>query len=116
MEKPCVGVVEFYRRRDPCVSLKATKSGARGLGISSTVNPFLKDNQGEQRLTLLRTLLLGSLNVRGCSSNEAKRREIDELFVRRKFDVLALNETKLKGMGNCDSGVVNGRKSGVEEG
>ena len=38
------------------------------------------------------------------------------MFVRRKFDVLALSETKLKGTGECDFGVVNGRKSGVEEG
>ena len=52
--------------------------------------------------------------MRGCSSNEAKRREIGEMFVRRKFDVLALSETKLKGTGECDFGVVNGRKSGVE--
>ena len=54
--------------------------------------------------------------MRGCSSSEAKRREIGEMFVRRKFDVLALSETKLKGTGECDFGVVNGRKSGVEEG
>ena len=54
--------------------------------------------------------------MRGCSSNEAKRREIGELFARRMFDVLALNETKLKGTGECDFGVVNGRKSGMEEG
>ena len=35
--------------------------------------------------------------------------------MRRKFAVFALIETKLKGKGECDFGVVNGRKSGVEE-
>ena len=38
------------------------------------------------------------------------------MFVRRKLDVLALSETKLKGREECDFGLVNGRKSSVEEG
>ena len=54
--------------------------------------------------------------MRGCSSSEAKRREIGEMFVRRKLDVLALSVTKLKGEGESDFGVVSGKKSGVEEG
>ena len=54
--------------------------------------------------------------MRGCSTREAKRREIGKIFVRRKLDVLALSETKLKGRGECDFGAVCGRKSGVEEG
>ena len=69
----------------------------------------------QEKLTPLQTLLLGSLNERGCSSNGAKKREINELSVRRKFDVLALSETKLKGVDEGDFGVANGRKSGVEE-
>ena len=54
--------------------------------------------------------------MRGCSTSEAKRREIGEMFLRRKLDILALSETKLKGKAECDFGVVSGRESGVEEG
>ena len=34
--------------------------------------------------------------MRGCSTNEAKKGEIGKMFLRRRFDVCALNETKLK--------------------
>ena len=53
-------------------------------------------------------------NVRGCSTNEAKKGEIGKMFLRRRFDVCALSETKLKGKGEVTlfgevSGVAAGR-------
>ena len=68
------------------------------------------------RLTSPRTLVLGSLNVRGCSTIESKRCEIGCMFSRRKMDILALCETKMKGRGEVAFGEVNGRVSGVERG
>ena len=47
----------------------------------------------------------------GCSTNELKKGEISKMFVRRRFDVCALSETKLKG-----NGEVVGRVSGVAGG
>ena len=49
--------------------------------------------------------------MRGCSTNEAKKGEIGKMFLRRRFDVCALSETKLKGKGE-----VVGRVSGVAVG
>ena len=46
--------------------------------------------------------------MRGCSTNEAKNSAIGKMFLRRRFDVCALSETKLKGKGE-----VVGRVSGV---
>ena len=37
-------------------------------------------------------------------------------FMEQKFDVLVLNETKLKGKGDCEFGCVSGRMSGVTRG
>ena len=68
------------------------------------------------RLTSPRTLVVGSLNVRGCSSIESKRCEIGCMFGRRGMDVLALCETKMKGKGEVAFGEVTGRVSGVERG
>lgn len=62
------------------------------------------------------TLKIGSMNVRGCSTIVSKREEIGRLFERRKYGVLALNETKMKGKGECKFGSVNGRRSGVDGG
>ena len=59
---------------------------------------------------------MGCINVRGCSTIESKRREIGSVFVKRKMDVLALCETKMKGKGNSEFGEVIGRISGVEGG
>ena len=67
------------------------------------------------RLTSPRTLAVGSLNVRGCSSIESKRSEIGCMFGRRGMDVLALCETKMKGK-EVAFGEVTGRVSGVERG
>ena len=60
-----------------------------------------------------RTLVIGVLNVRGCSTSVSKRCEIGDVFQRRKIDVLALSETKLKGKGEVAFGGVTGRVSGV---
>ena len=68
------------------------------------------------RLTSPRTLVVGSLNVRGCSSIESKRNEIGCMFGRRGMDVLALCETKMKGKGEVAFGEVTGRVSGVKRG
>ena len=72
--------------------------------------------EGEGRRSLPRTLVLGSLNVRGCSTDEDKREVIGRMFERRRMDVLALSETKLRGKGEIEFGSVSGRKSGVVRG
>ena len=54
--------------------------------------------------------------MRGCSTCEDKRCEIGRMFVRRKMDVLALCETKMRGKGEAQFGEMNGRVSGVESG
>ena len=54
--------------------------------------------------------------MRGCSTIESKRCEIGSMFVKRKMDILALNETKMKGKGESEFGKVKGRISGVERG
>ena len=35
--------------------------------------------------------------MRGCSTNEVKKGEIGNMFLRRRLDVCALSKTKLKG-------------------
>ena len=67
-------------------------------------------------LTSPRTLVVGCLNVCGCSTIECKRCEIGCMFGRRGMDVLALCETKMKGKGEVAFGEVTGRVSGVERG
>ena len=47
--------------------------------------------------------------MRGCSTNEAKKGEIGKMFLRRRFNVCALSETKLKGKGEVMFGEVVGR-------
>ena len=54
--------------------------------------------------------------MRGCSKSVSKRCEIGDMFQKRRMDVLALNETKLKGRGEVVFGGVTGRVSGVERG
>ena len=63
------------------------------------------------RLTSPRTLVVGSLNVRGCSTIENKSCEIGCMFGRRGMDVLTLCETKMKGK-EVAFGEVTGRVSG----
>ena len=60
----------------------------------------------------LKGLRLGCLNVRGCN-NLDKRERIERLMDERKLDVLALSETKLKGMGEFKWDKVSGIKGGV---
>ena len=52
----------------------------------------------------------------GCRTNEAKKGEIGKMFLRWRFDVCALSETKLKGKGEVMFGEVVGRVSGVAVG
>ena len=54
--------------------------------------------------------------MRGCSTNEAKKGEIGKMFLRRRLDVCALSETKLKGKGEVMFGEVVGPVSGVAVG
>ena len=74
------------------------------------------EERGEGRVTSSQALVLGSLNVRGCSTIESKRCEIGSMFVKRKMDVLALSETKMKGKGEAEFREVKGRISGIERG
>ena len=62
------------------------------------------------------TLIVGCVNVRGCSTSESKRCEIGKMFVNRKLDMLALSETKIKGNGERKFDNVIGICSGVERG
>ena len=54
--------------------------------------------------------------MRGCSTNEEKKGEIGKMFLRRRFDVHALSETKLKAKCEVRFGEVVGRVSGVAVG
>ena len=45
-----------------------------------------------------RSLIVGTLNVRGCNMDEKKCMIVD-MFRKRKMDVLVLSETKVKGIG-----------------
>ena len=54
--------------------------------------------------------------MRGCSTIEAKKGEIGKMFLRRRFDVCSLSETKLKGKRVVMFGEVVGRASGVAVG
>ena len=45
--------------------------------------------------------------------NEVKKGEVGKIFLRRRFDVCALSDTKLKGKGEIMFGEVVGRVSGV---
>ena len=48
--------------------------------------------------------------------NEVKKGEISKMFFKRRFDVCALNETKLKGKGDVMFGEMVLRVSGVTAG
>ena len=54
--------------------------------------------------------------MRRCRTNEAKKSETGKKFLRRRFDVCALSETRLKGKGEVMFGEVVGRVSGVAVG
>ena len=74
----------------------------------------VKSGRGEGKASPI--LNIGVFNVRGCSTNEAKKGEIGKMFLRRRFDVCALSETKLKGKGEIMFGEMVGRVSGVAVG
>ena len=69
--------------------------------------------RGEGRVKPPQSLNICVFNVRGCSTNEAKKGEIGKMFLKRRFDVCALSETKLKGKCEVMFGEVVGRVSGV---
>ena len=73
-------------------------------------------SRGEGRVKPPQSLNIGVFNVRGCSTNEAKKGEFCKIFLRRRFDVCALSETKLKGKGEVMFVEVVGRVSGVAVG
>ena len=69
-----------------------------GIGCPSPLYFFPKNNPSNKKgaraiKRLSTTLSIGSLNVRGCSTNEMKREMIGRMFVEREIDVLALSET-----------------------
>ena len=72
--------------------------------------------RGEGRVKPPQSVNIGIVNVRGCSKNKAKKGEISKMFLRQRFDVCALSETKLKGKGEVMFGEVVGRVSGVAAG
>ena len=72
--------------------------------------------RGEGRVKPRQSLNICVFNVRGCSRNKAKKGEIGKMFLRRRFDVCALSETKLKGKSDVMFGEVLGRVSGVAVG
>ena len=54
--------------------------------------------------------------MRESSTNEAKKGDVGKMFLRRRFDVCALSETKLKGKGEVMFSEEVGRVSGVAVG
>ena len=62
------------------------------------------------------SLNIGVYNVRGCNPNEVKKGEIGKMFLRRRLDMCARSESKLKGKGEVMFGEVVGRTSGVKGG
>ena len=70
----------------------------------------------EGRVKSPQSLNIGVFNVRGCSTNEAKKGEIGKMFLMRRFDVCAVSETNLNGKGEVMFGEVVGRVSGVAVG
>ena len=105
----------------PHVSLEATAwGGAWGLGTLTSVfysseMSSQRKGRGEGKAYPIRKNI-GVFNVRGCKTNEEKKGEIGKMFLRRRFDVCALNDTKLKRKGEVMFGKVMGRMSGVAVG
>ena len=112
------------KRIVPTHSLRVVKGDYKGRG-EGTANPLLcieipqrRHERGgvAGRLTSSRTLVVGSLNVCGCSTIESKRCEIGCMFGRRGMDALALCKMKMKGKGEVAFDEVTSRVSGVERG
>ena len=62
------------------------------------------------------SLNIGVFNVRGCSTNEVKNSKIGERFLKRRLDVCAPRETKLKRKCEVMFGKLVGRVSGASGG
>ena len=76
---------------------------------------------GEGRVKPPQSINTGVFNTRECITNEVKKSEIGKMFLRQRFDVCALSETKLKGKGEVMFDEVMfdevvGRVSGVARG
>ena len=93
--------------------------GARNPHLCILLLRDVKSEKGEKRGLAWcgppQSLNIGVFNVRGCSTNEVKS-EIGKMFLRWRFDVCALSETKLMGKGEVMFGEVVGRVSGVAGG
>ena len=74
----------------------------------------VKSEKGEGKASPIPNL--GVYYVHGCSMNEVKKGEIGKMFLRRRFDVCALSETKMKGKCEVIFGEVVGRVFGVAGG
>ena len=71
-------------------------------GLETLTSVFYSSEMSSQRKGRVKppkSLNIGVFDVRGCSTNEVKKGEIGNRFLRRRFDVCALCETKLKGNG-----------------
>ena len=66
--------------------------------------------RGEGRIKLPQSVNIGVFNVRGCSTNEVKKGEIGKMFLRRRLDVCALSETKLRARGGWQRVWCGGRE------
>ena len=91
--------------------------GAWRLGTLTSV--FYSSEMSSQRKGRVKppqSLNIGVFNVCGYSTNEVKKGEIGKMFLRRRFDLDALSDTKLKGKAEVMFGEVVGRVSGVEGG
>ena len=116
------GKIEFPSPHFPAGRTRRPR-GTDGLEWMSahlyTLSRNRQDNVRDRRPRPPTTLKVGVLNVRGIStdSQEQKREEIGRLFRKRKLDVLALSETKMKGIGSSISefGGVEVYWSGVDE-
>ncbi len=97
-------------RDPPLCKSKPKKSLLIAGGAGRTTSPKSLTKASE-------TLKIGALNVGGCSTSKSKSKsktmEIGDLFKRRRMDILAFNETKMKGRGEVMFGCVKGRKSRV---
>ena len=107
----------IYCHRNPRTCRKRRLRGGGAWARRSVGSPLCQVRQrGEGRVKPPQSLNTGVFNVRGCCPNEIKKGEIAKMFLRRRFDVCALRETKLKGKGGVMLGEVMGRVSGLAGG
>ena len=95
-----------------------SKRQLRGTGNPHLCILFLRDakskkGRGEKNTP---SLNIDVFNMHGCGKNVLKKGEIGKMCLRRRLDVCALSETKLKGKGEVMFGEVVGRVSDVEGG